>query len=137
MITPEGCAAILWKTAQQAAHAAKSLKLTAKDLKKLNLVDDILPEPMGGGHRNPSAMLESFDRYMTETLRDLKRVRLETLLKHRYERLRSLGSFFEHASEKKAIAKIKPKEPALAPPIRLADVRAGVRRVNGISISAK
>ncbi len=101
VITPEGCAAILWKTAQNAPQAAKSLKLTSKDLKKLNLVDDILPEPLGGGHRDPAAMMGTFEKYIVETLRELKRVRLDTLLKKRYERLRQLGCFFESPSTRK------------------------------------
>jgi acetyl-CoA carboxylase carboxyl transferase subunit alpha len=98
VITPEGCAAILWKTAQQASQAAKMLKLTARDLKKLNLVDEILPEPIGGGHRSREAMAATFEKYVVDTLRDLKRVRMDTLLKRRYERLRGLGSFYESAS---------------------------------------
>ncbi len=109
VITPEGCAAILWKTAQQAAQAAKALKLTAKDLKRLNLVDDVLPEPLGGGHRNPAAMMEVFEKYVSDTVRDLRRVRIETLLKRRYERLRNLGSFFERISAKKTSRRVKPR----------------------------
>lgn len=107
VITPEGCAAILWKTATQAAQAAKALKLTARDLRKLNLIDDILPEPLGGGHRNTVPMMEAFDKYISETLRDLKRVRIDTLLKRRYERLRNLGSFFESASAGKKPARAR------------------------------
>ena len=99
VITPEGCAAILWKSAERANDAAQALKLTSRELKKLNLVDDILPEPMGGGHRDPKAMMTTFEKYVVETLRDLKKVRIDTLLKRRYERIRNTGSFFEHASE--------------------------------------
>ncbi len=95
VITPEGCAAILWKTAEQAPAAARALKCTARELKKLDLVDEILSEPLGGGHRDPVAMAATFEKYVVETLRELKRVRLDTLLKRRYERIRSLGSFFE------------------------------------------
>jgi acetyl-CoA carboxylase carboxyl transferase subunit alpha len=98
VITPEGCAAILWKSAAQAADAAAALKLTSRELKKLNLVDDVLTEPLGGGHRDPSQMIETFEQYVVGTIRDLKRVRLDTLLRRRYERLRTLGSFFESAS---------------------------------------
>ena len=98
VITPEGCAAILWKSAERAADAAAALRLTSRDLKKLNLIDDILPEPMGGGHRNPAAMMATFEKHIVETLRELKRIRIDTLLKRRYERLRNLGSFFESAS---------------------------------------
>ncbi len=81
VITPEGCAAILWKTADYAAQAAKALKLTSKDLKKLNIIDDVLPEPLGGGHRDPALMIATLEKYLFETVRDLKRVRIETLLK--------------------------------------------------------
>jgi len=109
VITPEGCAAILWKTAERAADAAATLKLTAKDLKKLNLIDDILPEPLGGGHRNPSEMFGRFEKYVTETLRSLKRVRVDTLLKRRYDRLRHMGDFFESASAKPATSKMATK----------------------------
>ncbi len=101
VITPEGCAAILYKSAERANVAAKSLKLTAKDLKRLNIIDEILPEPLGGGHRNPPTMFAAFERFVGDTLRELKRVRIDTLLKRRYERLRNLGSFFESPSAKK------------------------------------
>ncbi len=109
VITPEGCAAILFKSAEKADEAAKSLKLTARDLKKLNLIDHILPEPLGGGHRDPGAMIAAFERHVVDTLRELKRVRIDTLLKRRYERLRGLGSFFESASAKKTTPKAKPR----------------------------
>lgn len=102
VITPEGCAAILFKSAERAEVAAKSLKLTAKDLKRLNIIDEILPEPLGGGHRNPPAMFASFERYVGDKLRELKRVRIDTLLKRRYERLRNLGSFFESPMARKS-----------------------------------
>jgi len=98
VITPEGCAAILWRSADHAAQAAKALKLTSTELKKLNLIDDVLSEPLGGGHRNPGAMFAELERYLSNTLRELKRVRIDTLLNRRYERLRKWGSFFEHAS---------------------------------------
>jgi len=101
VITPEGCAAILWRSADKAPQAAKALKLTSRELKKLNMIDDVLHEPLGGGHRHPQAMVETFEQYVGQALRDLKRVRLDTLLKRRYERLRKWGSFFESPSAKK------------------------------------
>ncbi|GMU24063.1 MAG: hypothetical protein AMXMBFR13_41400 [Phycisphaerae bacterium] len=111
VITPEGCAAILWKTAAQAPHAAKALGLTSKDLKRLGIVDDILPEPMGGGHREPMTMVASFEKYVSENLRELKRARIDTLLKRRYERLRNLGSFFESTSARTRLKrKAKPRQ---------------------------
>lgn len=112
VITPEGCAAILWKTAERAADAAKALRLTSRDLKKLNLIDEVLSEPMGGGHRDPAAMVATFERYVADTLRDLKRVRIDTLLKRRYERLRHLGDFFESASAPKTKEDTKAAAPS-------------------------
>ena len=101
VISPEGCAAILWRTGEQRKLAAESLKLTAKELKKLDLVDAIVPEPVGGAHSNPQAAALNLERYIGQSLRELKRVRTETLLKRRYERLRTIGSFFEDASAAK------------------------------------
>jgi len=110
VITPEGCAAILWRSADKAAQAAQALKLTSRELKKLNLIDDVLPEPLGGGHRHPDAMIAAFEQYVTQVLRDLKRVRLDTLLKRRYDRIRKWGGFFESASAKKTRARAKPRD---------------------------
>jgi acetyl-CoA carboxylase carboxyl transferase subunit alpha len=107
VITPEGCAAILWKSTEQVAEAAKHLKLTAADLKSLEVIDRILPEPLGGGHRNPGAMIATFEEHVVETLREIKRVRIDTLLKRRYERWRHVGSFFESPSNPKLGAKSK------------------------------
>lgn len=107
VITPEGCGAILFKTAEKADQAAAMLKLTARDLKKLGLIDQILPEPLGGGHRNPTEMAATLERYVVDTVRELKRVRIDTLLKRRYERLRKLGNYFESVSERKSRAKTK------------------------------
>ena len=100
VISPEGCAAILFKTGEQRQRAAESLKLTAKELTKLNLVDAILPEPLGGAHRNPAEAAASLERYLGDALRELKRLKIDTVLKRRYERIRKLGSFFDSASTK-------------------------------------
>lgn len=97
VISPEGCAAILWKTGEQARRAAECLKLTAPELKKLGIVDDIVDEPLGGAHREPATALSNVERYVGQTLRELKRLRTDTLIKRRYERLRKVGSFFETA----------------------------------------
>jgi acetyl-CoA carboxylase carboxyl transferase subunit alpha len=95
VISPEGCAAILWKSAEYAEQAATCLKITSRDLKKLGLIDDIVPEPLGGAHRDQAQTARNLEEYLTQTLRDLTRTRMDTLLKRRYERLRTLGSFFE------------------------------------------
>jgi acetyl-CoA carboxylase carboxyl transferase subunit alpha len=97
VISPEGCAAILFKTGDQARRAAELLHLTAKELKKLDLIDDIISEPMGGAHRHPEAAIQNVETYLGQTLREIKRVRIETLLKRRYTRLRELGRFFDSA----------------------------------------
>lgn len=112
VITPEGCAAILWKSTEQVAEAARHLKLTAQDLKKLDVIDKILPEPLGGGHRDPSAMIATFEQHVSDTLRELKRVRLDTLLKRRYERWRSIGSFFENINAPKALPRSRSRAAA-------------------------
>lgn len=98
VISPEGCAAILWKSAEHAKTAAQALKFTGRDLLKLKLIDDVIKEPLGGAHRDPATAAASLEKYIVDTLRDLKRVKTDTLLKRRYARLRQLGSFFESQS---------------------------------------
>lgn len=100
VISPEGCAAILWRTGEERERAAESLKLTAKELKKLSLVDQVLPEPLGGAHRDPETAARTLETYLVDSLRELRRFKIETVLRKRYERIRSLGSFFESADAK-------------------------------------
>ena len=85
VISPEGCAAILWRTGEKAAEAAEAMKITARDLKALDVIDDIIPEPLGGAHRNAAEAASNLERHIVRTLRELKRVPLDHLLKHRYE----------------------------------------------------
>ncbi len=101
VISPEGCAAILFKTGEQARRAAESLKLTSRDLKKLDLIDDVISEPLGGAHRQPEVAIQNVESYLAGTLRELKRVRIETLLKRRYHRLRTVGGFFESVQSRR------------------------------------
>lgn len=98
VISPEGCAAILWKSSEYAAKASETLRLTSRDLKKLSLIDDVIREPMGGAHRDPEAAVAAVGHYVSETLRDLKRVKIDTLLKRRYRKLRDMASFHEDAT---------------------------------------
>jgi acetyl-CoA carboxylase carboxyl transferase subunit alpha len=91
VISPEGCAAILWRDGSQAAEAAEALKLTSKDLHKLELIDAVIPEPLGGAHRNVHDTVYNVEKYTVKTLRDLKRTKTENLLDNRYKRLRSIG----------------------------------------------
>jgi acetyl-CoA carboxylase carboxyl transferase subunit alpha len=92
VISPEGCAGILWRDGSQAPEAAEALKLTSKDLLKLKLVDEAIAEPLGGAHRNIHDTVYNVEQYITRTLAVLKRTKIETLLENRYAKLRSIGS---------------------------------------------
>lgn len=92
VISPEGCAAILWRDGSQAPHAAKALKLTSKDLQQLKLIDAVIPEPLGGAHRNIHDTVYNVERYIARTLAELNRQPIDKLLTDRYEKLRSIGT---------------------------------------------
>lgn len=91
VISPEGCAAILWRDGSQAPKAAEALRLTSKDLYKLGLVDAVIAEPLGGAHRNHHDTVFNVEKYIVKTLRDLKRIKIDDLIESRYEKLRSIG----------------------------------------------
>jgi acetyl-CoA carboxylase carboxyl transferase subunit alpha len=99
VISPEGCAAILWKSAEHAPKAAEALRLTPMKLLGLNLIDSIIPEPLGGAHRDPQAAAANLERWVADALRETQRIKPDSLLKRRYERLRNLGAFFAAPSE--------------------------------------
>jgi len=92
VISPEGCAAILWRDGSQAEQAAEALCLTSKSLYNLGLVDTIISEPLGGAHRNIHETIHNVEQYITKTLRDLKRTKIDNLLENRYKRFRSIGA---------------------------------------------
>jgi len=92
VISPEGCAAILWKTGAEAATAAEQLHLTAAENVKLGVIDEVIKEPMGGAHRDPRGAAANVEDWINETLRSLKRYKIENLLKRRYDKLRAIGS---------------------------------------------
>jgi acetyl-CoA carboxylase carboxyl transferase subunit alpha len=92
VISPEGCAAILWRDGAQAANAAEALKLTSKELQRLGLADAIISEPLGGAHRNIHDTVYNVEQYIVKTLRELKRTKLENLLDNRYKKLRAIGT---------------------------------------------
>ncbi|MBN2139016.1 MAG: acetyl-CoA carboxylase carboxyltransferase subunit alpha [Sedimentisphaerales bacterium] len=92
VISPEGCAAILWRDGSQAPLAAEALKLTSKDILKLGVIDAVIPEPLGGAHRNLHDNIYNVEQYIIKTLRDLKRTKLDNLLENRYKKLRSIGA---------------------------------------------
>ena len=93
VISPEGCASILWKSAEKARDAAEQLGLTAPRLLELGLVDTVIPEPLGGAHRDPEAMAASLKKVLLDTLGELQGIAVPELLERRYERLRGYGAF--------------------------------------------
>jgi acetyl-CoA carboxylase carboxyl transferase subunit alpha len=95
VISPEGCAAILWKDGGKGKVAAESLKLTATDLYRLGVIDEIVKEPLGGAHRNPPKVAEDLRAAIGRHLSDLEKMDLDALLKLRYEKFRKMGSFIE------------------------------------------
>lgn len=95
VISPESCAAILWRDAKEAAKAAEALKLSAFDLLELGVVDRIIPEPGGGAHRDPKATFAHIKQALLETLAELKPLPPEALFEDRYRRFRGLGRFQE------------------------------------------
>ncbi|MBI3716935.1 MAG: acetyl-CoA carboxylase carboxyltransferase subunit alpha [Betaproteobacteria bacterium] len=95
VISPEGCAAILWKDAAQAAVAAEALNITAPKLKNLGLVDKIISEPLGGAHRDPAAMATTLKKYVADALKQLAEKSPEKLVQERQKKLLALGKFKE------------------------------------------
>jgi acetyl-CoA carboxylase carboxyl transferase subunit alpha len=95
VISPEGCAAILWKDQARAADAAEALRLTAHDLKQLGVIDEILEEPPGGAHMDPAAMAERMADVLRTHLRPLRKVKADTLVARRYKKFRAMGAFAE------------------------------------------
>jgi acetyl-CoA carboxylase carboxyl transferase subunit alpha len=93
VISPEGCASILWKTSERASDAAEALGITAHRLKALALVDKIVTEPVGGAHRDPKAMAASLKRALNDALRQVSDLKTKDLLKRRYDRLQAYGRF--------------------------------------------
>jgi acetyl-CoA carboxylase carboxyl transferase subunit alpha len=91
VISPEGCAAILWKNGSKAPEAAEVLKMTAPDLLKLGIIDEVVPEPLGGAHREPEKMAEVLKETIIRNLKELKAKKLEELLKLRYKKFRGIG----------------------------------------------
>ena len=93
VISPEGCASILWKTAERASDAAEALGITAHRLKALGLIDKIVNEPVGGAHRDPKHMHAQLKRALGDALRQVADLDTKALLKRRYERLMAYGRF--------------------------------------------
>jgi acetyl-CoA carboxylase carboxyl transferase subunit alpha len=93
VITPEGCASILWKSADKARDAAEQMGITAKRLLELGLIDKLIREPIGGAHRNPTQMARRLKAVLVNELDALEQLPADDLLQRRYERLRGYGAY--------------------------------------------
>jgi len=102
VISPEGCAGILWKSHTFKEQAAQALKLTSKDLLRLGVIDDVIEEPLGGAHRDHPQMAARMKQYLIRCLRELTAKPLEKLVENRYEKFRRMGQFLE--SDLKGVA---------------------------------
>jgi len=95
VISPEGCASILWGDASKAETATKALKISAEELKELGLIDDIIDEPIEGAHRNYDKTAQNIKKYFLDQIKELKKLDKETLLQKRFEKYLNYGSFDE------------------------------------------
>lgn len=93
VISPEGCAAILWKSKDNAEEAATALKLTAKELYKLGIVDDVIPEPIGAAHNNPEEMAKTLKETIVRYIEELQAIPLDKLIEKRYKKYRQFGHY--------------------------------------------
>jgi acetyl-CoA carboxylase carboxyl transferase subunit alpha len=98
VISPEGCAAILWHDAKKASDAARVLRLTPNDLTELGIMDEIVPEPYGGAHRDPRKAFEIVRTHLLRHLKELMALPVEKLLDQRYAKLRGMGKYFDPAA---------------------------------------
>jgi acetyl-CoA carboxylase carboxyl transferase subunit alpha len=92
VISPEGCAAILWKDGSKAPNASEVLKLTAQDLLRMGIIDVVIPEPLGGAHREPEKMGQTLKEAINKSLKELGALNKEELLRLRYKKFRSIGA---------------------------------------------
>jgi len=111
VISPEGCSAILWKDPKKTQTAAEALKLTAQDLIKFNLIDEILPEPLGGAHKNVELMAMTLRDNLADSLQTLKEKKIEALLEMRYQKFRKMGVYFEGGIAPYGKEKSQPENP--------------------------
>ncbi|MFP6619461.1 MAG: acetyl-CoA carboxylase carboxyltransferase subunit alpha [Pirellulaceae bacterium] len=98
VISPEGCAGILWKSHAHAEEAANALRFTSKDLSRLKIVDNIIAEPLGGAHRDHHRTAAQLKLFLVKTLRELCQVPTDELVRQRYQKFRHMGVFFEGSS---------------------------------------
>jgi len=94
VISPEGCASIMWRDATKTRAAAEALKISAPDLLELKLIDEIVPEPEGGAHTDHAAAAKLLDPFLSRTLDELSLLSADQLIERRYQKFRSMGQFF-------------------------------------------
>jgi acetyl-CoA carboxylase carboxyl transferase subunit alpha len=99
VISPEGCAGILWKSHEHAPKAAAALRFTSRDLAQLGVVDDVLPEPLGGAHRDHHQMASRLKSYLSKTLSQLEGIEPDQLVESRYEKFRRIGVFLDTTND--------------------------------------
>ncbi len=116
VITPEGCASILWREREKAPEAAKALNLTADSLLRMNIVDKIIREPLGGAHRDPDMVAYRIRKTLIPMVKELKEIPFAELIEARYERLRNVGSCEDSSSEKTKRTQSKKRSRDLQPP---------------------
>lgn len=104
VISPEGCATILWKGAEHAPRAAEALKFTGRDLLRFGIIDDVIPEPLGGAHRDHRGMASAVKTYLVRSFRELAELPREELLDRRYAKFRGIGVFETIATEFQDVA---------------------------------
>ncbi len=114
VISPEGCAGILWKSHTFKEQAAQALKMTSKDLTQLGVVDDVIREPLGGAHRDHHLMASRLKMYLRSCLRELAGQSIDQLLERRYQKFRRMGVFLEGAAAESAASADAALEPALS-----------------------
>ena len=95
VISPEGCAGILWKSAEFKADAARALRMRAWDLIEFGVIDKVIDEPRGGAHRDPRLMAARLKTFLERTLKELGSLPIEKLVENRYEKFRRMGAFLE------------------------------------------
>ena len=110
VISPEGCAAILWKDRSKAPEAAAALRLTAKDLHEMKLIDEILKEPLGGAHQNTAEMAETLKASIKKNLKEVEAEDRSLLVESRYEKFRNMGIFVESLGKKLREKKIPSRQ---------------------------
>lgn len=99
VISPEGCAAILWRDSTKSQEAAVSLKLSPKDLLELGIVDEIVPEPLGGAHRDYNIAIKTLKNHIVKNIKELKSHSIQDILEKRYEKYRKIGKWFEEENQ--------------------------------------